>query len=192
MRKKLMVILLICAAVVAAAIVVVLLLQLRPSAPVQQPDAPLVTQAPTEIPPEQSNQGSGSSSASNPLLADGTPEGVISYYMQKWNEKNTVEMDGCRIEADRGLYSYSDLPLESSIEVLSIATQPSEDAKARFNEEWYENPVDIALVLVSFNISYNEEGKELYLRDTVEHTDYQFWLVRETADTGWRIVIQGY
>lgn len=196
MRKRLIVILLICAVVVAAAIVVILITQSGGGTPAAEPTPEIVaTTAPSTEPIPQ--QGSDNTTASyeggvNALLPNASPEELVRYYFESWNAKNTTEMDACRIEADRGLYSYSDLPLEESIELISISETPKDEAIANYHQEWFSEPADITRILATFMVNYNEDGQAEYLRDSVSHEDYQFWLIKETPQSGWRIVIQGY
>lgn len=196
MRKRLIVILLICAVVVAAAIVVILVIQSGGSTPAADPTPEVVATTPSPDPASQQRGGNNAvesfENVANPLLPDASPEELVRYYFESWNAKNTVEMDACRIEADRGLYSYSDLPLEKSIELTSVVETSKDQAIANYQQEWYSEPADITRLTTSFVVNYNEDGQAEYLRDSVSHEDYQFWLVKETPQSGWRIVIQGY
>lgn len=195
MRKRLIVILLICAVVVAAAIVAILITQSGGDAPAADPTPEVVSVTPSPEPspaPEASDAVVSFESVADALLSSASPEELVRYYFESWNAKNTAEMDACRIEADRGLYSYSDLPLEESIELISISETPKDEAIANYRQEWFSEPADITRILASFVVNYNEDGQAEYLRATVSHEDYQFWLIKETPQSGWRIVIQGY
>lgn len=184
MYRKARTILLICAAILIVALII-LALVLRPSAP--QETAP-----PTEPAATQQTVVSPSVTMPTPVGAETAAVDVIRHYLEFWGQKNTEGMEALLIRADRGKTVYDEMKYEASLEIKSLEERPAEEAAARFDPAWYgnETPADIALVMANYTITYNEEGRELYVRDGLERTEYLFWLVLE--DGTWKIAMQGY
>lgn len=185
MYKRMRLLLIMLAAVIIVAIVLVLVLREKPS------ETPPVTASPTAeiaspvmtmpVPQQDNDNNSGAAS-------------IVNAYFDAWMAKDTNAMDALLIDWDRGTSDYSELQYEESVTLTAIAERPAEEALSRFKAEWYDGttPSDVALVMVDYNIAYNDAGKELYLRDGLERKDYQFWLAKPNATSDWKIVMQGY
>jgi len=176
MQRKILYLLLLGAAVIVVAMLVVVLTQPRsaPTPPLQLPTKNPDVAAATEPPKGTS------------------PIDVVRQFFDRWNAKDLAGMDACRVESDEGLYASDELAYEQSVELIRCEEQSKEEALARFDQSFYDMPYDVALVLSDYVVHYNEAGKAFYARDSVEHTGFQFWLVKESADGGWRIAMQGY
>lgn len=180
MRRKLIIGLSIAAGVIAVAIVVIWLLT-RPITEVQPPLAdPTPTaatslDAPVGVPTEDSSAAE-----------------VIRYYFDRWNAKDSAGMDACRVEEDRGLHSYDDLPLIESVTLTALNEKSGTDEDVGYEEGWYDGTGDRAFFVADFTIHYNDEGKEMYQRDTAENKEYQFWMIKLDNNTPWQIMMQGY
>lgn len=187
MYRRARTILLIVAAVLVVALIV-LAVVLRPSAPQEEAATPLQGEATAT----QQTVISPAVTVPRPADAQMSAVDVVRQYLEYWGQKNTEGMESLLVRVDRGKTAYDEMAYEASLEVTALEERPAEEASARFDPTWYgnETPVDIALVMANYTITYNEEGKELYVRDGLVRNEYLFWLIPE--DGQWRIVMQGY
>ncbi len=182
-RKTLMLVLMIAAAVIALALVAVVIWQTVAPPRTPAPEAPAQTaQTQAETPAQI---------AITPPDASATAEDTVRLYFTYWNARSAEGMNACRVAADAG-HVYDDLQYEAAVELLRCEAQSDELAFTGFNAEWYQNAADVAYVLTDYTVRYNEAGKAFFLRDTSDRAEYGYWLVKETADGGWRIVMEGY
>lgn len=189
MHRKLIRILLIAAILLAIAIGVLLIWYASKGQP------PAQTNPPTPAEATQPLEFALQAPTAPPVAlavpdASSSPEALVRYYLDRWNAKDTTGMDDCRVEADRGLYPYDDLPYEEEVVVHEVRELP--ELRGEFNSAWYPGAVDVALVEARFSIRLNESGRENLLTESIEHDGYRFWLVREVQGGPWRIAIQGY
>jgi hypothetical protein len=120
-----------------------------------------------------------------------TPEGVVRRYLEAWNAKDATTLAACLVPALRG-GDYEGFEHIGSIAVLACAEQSEQAATARIDPAVFENPYDIALVVADYAIHYDEAGKAFYLQESARRDGFHYWLVRESADGGWLIAMQGY
>lgn len=196
MRRKVMIILLAIAGVLCIAIIA-LLLWSQPDGPpsVDHPSETAVATDTADIPAMASDPPSsptGTPEAVQSLETAESPEDVIRYYFSCWNNKDTEGMDACRVEADRGLYSYDDVALEEAVELIGLTLETDEEALSQYDPAWYADPAEIALVVVDYTIHYNADGQAQLVRDTAEVKDYHFWLIKADEQSEWQIVMQGH
>lgn len=187
MRKKLIPILLICAAVLLIGMGVlwyVLSTDDTPDIPpVEAASIPVETASPTPAVTEAPTPSPEESAAA---------EAVVRAYLERWNAKDAAGMEALLTPADRGTHTYDELQYEDRLEIGEIQALPQADAEARFASASLDASGEIALVEASFVVHYNAEGQDFYVRDTLQHEGYLFWLVMDGTDGDWRIALQGY
>lgn len=166
MRRTLIAILLVLAVLILL-VMGLLYVLLQPST---IPEVPLTQQFATDPPP-------------------GTPSHLVREYVSAWSRKDTASMDALCLSSGKVLHN--DMPLEARVELIEMTEAPREEAHAGYIQDWYPNPADIALVYADYVVYYNQDGQTIYLTESYERQQYTFWLIKETADSSWRIVKQG-
>lgn len=112
-----------------------------------------------------------------------TAEETVQRFFSYWNEKNDKGMDSLEYEklpkGGRELYYVNSLKLNSCIERKNYN-------KKDWNEPWFSNPYDVACVDTNFTIDVRK-GSAL----TSGTYGYTFYLVKESKDADWMIVMYG-
>jgi len=125
------------------------------------------------------------------MLASCAPEGMtpvetVQYYFKQWNAKNWTAMDSVVIDKMKSG------PEEGLIYVELLKCQEETDkSRIDFEPEWYDKtPYKVALVYADFDIKYDENAMTGF--DNGEQDGYSFYLVKDGADSDWKIASWGY
>ena len=111
-----------------------------------------------------------------------TAEETVQKYFNYWNKKNDKGMSSLEYKklhrADRQLYYLNSVKL-NRVELKNIDEN-------EWNESWYQNPYDFTCVEANFTID-SKIGNAL----SSGTYDYQFYLVKESENADWLILMYG-
>lgn len=123
--------------------------------------------------------------------ADKTPDQVVKQYFSYWANRDQVSMERLMVEdrqSDEEEGADPDVELVTSL-ILNSCMEVTDELKEEWDPELYPDPYDFTYVDTDFDIAL--EGGE-----SPGYTDgnYQerFYLIKETADSPWRIVSRGF
>ena len=122
-----------------------------------------------------------------------TAQETVAYYFQMVNRKNTPKSNSVLCPSQRSEDSYemgglNDYRLLDCREV----TDPEAREEAReYMRELGEEPYDVTLLYISFYINYDPDSFGGGLENGV-YDDYEYYLIKETEKSDWRIRMWGY
>ena len=126
--------------------------------------------------------------SSTPAPAGMSPVETIQYFYQKMNEKDQAALESVYYDkyTENMYWGFDEL---ISIELVSCEElTDTEFIETFYSEAWYENPYDIAIVNVTYDVKY-EGGIGPAEYDGVYETNYT--LVKADEYSDWMIVMAG-
>lgn len=116
-----------------------------------------------------------------------TPEQTVRQYFEYWQAKNLNGMNSLK-------YGSPLTSTELALDDLNYVTLNSCKERTEyidFRKEWFDNktPYKIARVDVSFTVDYKNEDSTNFTNGTYDY--WSFYLVKETENSDWVIVMQG-
>lgn len=116
-----------------------------------------------------------------------TAEEVVRQYFAYWQNRDQDSMDRLVIEDQQLEEDDPDVSLVTSL-TLNSCMQVADELKDEWDAELYPDPYDFAYVDVDFDIAF-EGGEGAGYIDGNYQT--RFYLVKESEDAGWKIVMWG-
>lgn len=112
-----------------------------------------------------------------------SPEETVEEYFTSWIAKDQNRMNMLVTEANKNVVY--ELDRMTHLELISVEAG---DERCSWNDAWYEDPYEYTCLNVTFAIEYIDGHGAGFSNGTYE---WQYYLIRESEDSNWLIVMWG-